>query len=80
MGTGRLSTTGIKKPGREAGNSPESSAEIKNGGAIPPLLCVFMAWRLINYTRKQIYLYIFIFIRQLPVMPISVYHKYIAAS
>jgi hypothetical protein len=29
---------GIKRPGREAVHSPSSSAEVKNGGAIPPLL------------------------------------------
>jgi hypothetical protein len=28
---------GIKRPGREADHSPSSSAQIKNGGAIPPL-------------------------------------------
>jgi hypothetical protein len=28
----------IKRPGREADHSPPSSAEVKNGGAIPPLL------------------------------------------
>jgi hypothetical protein len=27
----------IKRPGREAIHSPTSSAEVKNGGAIPPL-------------------------------------------
>jgi hypothetical protein len=27
---------GVKRPGREAGHSPPSSAEVKNGGAIPP--------------------------------------------
>jgi hypothetical protein len=28
---------GAKRPGREANHSPLSSAEVKNGGAIPPL-------------------------------------------
>jgi hypothetical protein len=28
---------GVKRPGREADHSPLSSAEVKNGGAIPPL-------------------------------------------
>jgi hypothetical protein len=28
---------GVKRPGREADNSPPSNAEVKNGGAIPPL-------------------------------------------
>jgi hypothetical protein len=36
MGTGALSL-GIKWQGHEAGFSPLSSAEGKNGGAIPPL-------------------------------------------
>jgi hypothetical protein len=35
---------GVKKPGHEADNSPPSSAEVKNGGAIPPSLpYLFMA-------------------------------------
>jgi hypothetical protein len=38
----------IKRPDREADNSPPSSAEVRNGGAIPPLLYVFMAYCLIN--------------------------------
>jgi hypothetical protein len=29
---------GAKQPGREADRSPTSSAEVKNGGAIPPIL------------------------------------------
>jgi hypothetical protein len=33
----------VKRPGREAGHSPPSSAEVKNGGVIPPLPNVFMA-------------------------------------
>jgi hypothetical protein len=37
MSTGDLSP-GIKRPGREAGHSPPSSAEVTNGGAIPALL------------------------------------------
>jgi hypothetical protein len=28
---------GVKRPGRQADHSPPSSAEVKNGGAIPPL-------------------------------------------
>jgi hypothetical protein len=39
---------GVKWPGREADHSPPSSTEVKNGGAIPPLPHVFMAWRLNN--------------------------------
>jgi hypothetical protein len=31
---------GVKRPGREADNSPPSSAEVKNGRAIPPPLDV----------------------------------------
>jgi hypothetical protein len=37
MGTGAL-LPGIKRPGLEADHSPPSTAEVKNGGAIPPLL------------------------------------------
>jgi hypothetical protein len=32
---------GVKQPRREADHSPPSSAEVKNGGAIPPLPHVF---------------------------------------
>jgi hypothetical protein len=28
----------VTRPGREADHSPPSSAEVKNGGAVPPLL------------------------------------------
>jgi hypothetical protein len=35
MATGG-SFTGVKRQGREADDSPPSSAEVKNGGAIPP--------------------------------------------
>jgi hypothetical protein len=37
MDTGGLLTQGVKRPGCEADHSPPSSAEVKNGGAIPPL-------------------------------------------
>jgi hypothetical protein len=30
-------SSGVKRSGREANRSPPSSAEVKNGGAIPPL-------------------------------------------
>jgi hypothetical protein len=33
---------GVKRQRREADQSPPSSAEVKNGGAIPPLPHVFM--------------------------------------
>jgi hypothetical protein len=35
-GTGAPSP-GVKRPEREADHSPASSADVKNGGAIPPL-------------------------------------------
>jgi hypothetical protein len=35
IGTGAISP-GVKRPGREADHSPPSSAEVNNGGAIPP--------------------------------------------
>jgi hypothetical protein len=44
----RSSSPGLKRPGREADHSSPSSAEIKNGGVIPPLPHVFMARCLIN--------------------------------
>jgi hypothetical protein len=37
MGTGAL-YLGLKQPGREVDHSPPSSAEVKNGEAIPPFL------------------------------------------
>jgi hypothetical protein len=30
-------SAGVKRPGHEADRSPPSSAEVRNGGAIPPL-------------------------------------------
>jgi hypothetical protein len=45
MGTGVLE---VKRPVREAKHSPSSSAKVKNGGAIPPVPHVFMAWCLIR--------------------------------
>jgi hypothetical protein len=41
-------STGVKRPGRQADHSPLSSAGVKNGGNIPPLSVVFMAYRLSN--------------------------------
>jgi hypothetical protein len=35
---------GIKRPGREADQSPPSSAKVKNSGAIPPLRHTY-SWR-----------------------------------
>jgi hypothetical protein len=36
---------GVKRPGRESDHSPQSSAEVKNAGSLPPLpQYVFMAW------------------------------------
>jgi hypothetical protein len=43
MGTAGSFSPGVKRPGCEADHSPPSSTEVKNGGAIPPLLHVFMA-------------------------------------
>jgi hypothetical protein len=37
MGTGG-STPEVKRPGRETGYLPPSSAKVKNGGAMPPLI------------------------------------------
>jgi hypothetical protein len=38
-GTG--GSSGVRQPGREAEHSPPTSAEVKNGGSIPPLPNVF---------------------------------------
>jgi hypothetical protein len=39
----------VKWQGSEVDHSPPSSAEVKNGGAIPPLSpCLFMSWCLIK--------------------------------
>jgi hypothetical protein len=37
MGTGGSFHGGVKRQGREDDHSPPSGAEVKNGGAIPPL-------------------------------------------
>jgi hypothetical protein len=42
------SSSGVKHPGHEINHPHPSSAEIKNGGAIPPFPHVFMAWCVIN--------------------------------
>jgi hypothetical protein len=47
MGTG-VSFSGVKRPRIEADYSPPSTAEAKNGRAIPPLPYAFMAWCLIK--------------------------------
>jgi hypothetical protein len=40
---------GIERQGREAGHSPPCSAEVKNGGTVPPLPpYVFMTWYLMR--------------------------------
>jgi hypothetical protein len=39
---------GVKWQGHEADHSPPSSAEVKNGGALPPFPHIFMVWRFIN--------------------------------
>jgi hypothetical protein len=35
---------GVKRPGCEADHSPPTTAEVRNGGAIPPLPHVLVAW------------------------------------
>jgi hypothetical protein len=50
---------GLKRQGREADHSPPPSAEVRKGGAIPPLPpYVFMAWCLTNYAQGQLYLFV----------------------
>jgi hypothetical protein len=39
---------GVKRPGYQADRSPPYSAEVKNGGAIPPIHHVFMAQCLVS--------------------------------
>jgi hypothetical protein len=39
----RCSFLGVQRPRREADHSPPSTAEVKNGGAIPPLPHISMA-------------------------------------
>jgi hypothetical protein len=49
----RVPSPGIKRPGSEGNHTRPSSAEVKNGGAIPPLPhYVFMASCLIKYTHE----------------------------
>jgi hypothetical protein len=45
---GAVVSLGTKKPGRKTDHSPPFSAEVKNGGAIPPFPYFFMEWCLIN--------------------------------
>lgn len=45
--------TGVKRPGRGTGHSPISSAEVKNGAAIPPLPHVFIAQRFSDYAEVK---------------------------
>jgi hypothetical protein len=49
---------GIKWPGCHADHSLPFSAEVKNGGAKPPLPHVFSAWCLINETQGQYYCFL----------------------
>jgi hypothetical protein len=38
----------VKRQGRESYDSPQCDAEVKNGGATPPLPNVFVAWCYVN--------------------------------
>jgi hypothetical protein len=50
---------GVKRPGREANQSPPSSAEVKYEWALPPLpLYPFMAWSSVK-AQGQLYLYFY---------------------
>jgi hypothetical protein len=49
MGTGRAVSSGVKRQGREADHSSKTSAEIKNGGAIPPFSS-YLHNIMLNYT------------------------------
>jgi hypothetical protein len=49
---------GVKHPECEANHSPPPSAEVKNDVAVSPTLpYVFIAWCLINYAHRHLYLY-----------------------
>jgi hypothetical protein len=43
---------GIMRPGREADHSPPSNAEMKNGGAIPPLPHTY-SWRDASFIKHR---------------------------
>jgi len=43
---------GVKRPGREADNSPSPSAEVKNAWTCTPPQYAFMAWCLIKQEKR----------------------------
>jgi hypothetical protein len=51
---------GVKWPGSEAYHSPPSNADVNNGGAIPPLPHVFMAYYLLKHRNNFTFLLLFI--------------------
>jgi hypothetical protein len=58
----RLFPRGINRPGREADHLPPSCAEVKNGGAIPPLPHIsswHSAWLIKYRDNFTLYLYLF---------------------
>jgi hypothetical protein len=64
----------VKRSGREADHSLAPSAEVKNGGAVPPLPHVFIAWCLINYAEEQLYVIVIIIIIIIIIIVIIMYH------
>jgi hypothetical protein len=58
---------GAKRQGREANHSPPSNAEVKNGGAVPPLRMRHMVWCLVKQAYGQLCLY--------RIRKFAVYHK-----
>jgi hypothetical protein len=55
----RTLASGVKRQRREADHSPPPNAELKDGGALPPLSpYFFMAWCLIHCAQGQFYLYL----------------------
>jgi hypothetical protein len=52
---------GLKRPRREADHSPPSSAEVKNGGAMPPFSNMSSWHSALLITQRQLYLYLLVF-------------------
>jgi hypothetical protein len=51
----RFLPLGVKQPGLEADHTPPSSAEVSNGGAIPPFSLRLHGF-VLNYARGELYL------------------------
>jgi hypothetical protein len=58
---------GVKCPGREADHSAPSNADVKNVGAIPPLLHT-SSWSLISQAHGEVYIYLYLTIFTISVL------------